>query len=292
MDASVLNIIAYDEQQYPHALEAQYPRILDKIVALWDKPSMGAYFASLQIDERGGRQGFPEAVRHDIDMIYQRYQKHAQVSDFNPWGHVSQALKKEIRRNRVSYAPKGFFKACTQGMERVVALFLNIGWPTELRDSRGWTPIMFAALNGHVDVVNMLLKSGADVAARNQNGCTALHWAAFSGRSKVAHILISNGADVNARSDYGWTPLLQAAAKGYLLTSSMLLENGADLRLASRTGMTPLHKAAVSGNVAELVLLLSKGADPHVLDNEGLTALDYARAGGFELAVGRLQQFG
>ncbi len=46
--------------KYPHALEAKYPRILERVAEAWDSPDKtAAYFTELLIDKRGGRQGFP-----------------------------------------------------------------------------------------------------------------------------------------------------------------------------------------------------------------------------------------
>src|SRR5215831_3607970 len=56
-------------EQYPHALEDRFDRILSKIDELWDRPEIHEYFSDLIIDKRGGRQGFPEEVLADILML-------------------------------------------------------------------------------------------------------------------------------------------------------------------------------------------------------------------------------
>src|SRR6187200_1429575 len=55
--------------QYPHALENRFDRILTKIDELWDRPEIENYFNDLIIDKRGGRQGFPKEVLADIFML-------------------------------------------------------------------------------------------------------------------------------------------------------------------------------------------------------------------------------
>lgn len=57
------------------------------------------------------------------------------------------------------------------------------------KDSNGWTPLHFAAFNGHKDVVELLLASRADVNAKDNEGYTPLHWAAERGREDVVEFL-------------------------------------------------------------------------------------------------------
>jgi len=48
------------------ALEADYPRIIDKLQTLWPGEACARYLDSLIIDDRGGRQGFSPAVMSEI----------------------------------------------------------------------------------------------------------------------------------------------------------------------------------------------------------------------------------
>lgn len=52
----------------------------------------------------------------------------------------------------------------------------------------GWTPLMVACANGHLDVVSLLLSSGADPKLRDARGWTAQEHAAFRGHLTVAEI--------------------------------------------------------------------------------------------------------
>ena len=67
-----------------------------------------------------------------------------------------------------------------------------------------WTPMTFAANNGHFDIVKMLIDAGADVNARDTDEWTPLHFAARYASSDVVKMLIEAGADVNARTTDGW----------------------------------------------------------------------------------------
>ncbi len=58
----------------PFALLEKYPRIANQIAASWHDPvALSAYFENLLIDRRGGRQGFPPDVQHDLLALNEHY---------------------------------------------------------------------------------------------------------------------------------------------------------------------------------------------------------------------------
>ena len=276
MDAKLLLILNNREDKYPHALEQQYPRVLNKILALWDTPSIEAYFSDLLVDDRGNRAGFPKEVASDIFYLSTLLQEKTEHNPNNPWGHIPEAIEQEIKRNNIQFSPQGFLKACEEGRSEIVALFLNAGMGVDTCDERQWTPLMYAAFNGNEEIVTMLLKKKADINHRDNAGYAPLHWAAFNGHAKVVELLVSNRADVNARSNHGWTALLQAATRGHLSVSYILINKGADVNAASNDGWTSLHKAAANGHLPIVMLLLSKGANAKVKYSDGMTPLDLA----------------
>jgi len=55
---------------------------------------------------------------------------------------------------------------------------LNYGADINIQDKEdGWTPLMVAAYNGHVDLVRFLLKNGANPRLRSLEDKTAYDWA-------------------------------------------------------------------------------------------------------------------
>ena len=72
------------------------------------------------------------------------------------------------------------------------------------------TPIMRAALKGHLDVVNLLLERGADVSVEDHHKDTALTIAIAKRHVDVGVSLISAGADKDHKNKFGWTPLMLA----------------------------------------------------------------------------------
>ena len=53
--------------------------------------------------------------------------------------------------------------ACSQGRFNLVAALIENGHDIDQRDSRNFTPMMYAASNGHLNVVTLLLTYGAKI---------------------------------------------------------------------------------------------------------------------------------
>ena len=79
------------------------------------------------------------------------------------------------------------------------------------KDSRGATPLMYAAAFGNAAQMKVLIESGADVNAQNTFQATALIWA--GGDAVKSQLLIEHGADVNVRTQQGRTALMAAAKR-------------------------------------------------------------------------------
>lgn len=276
MDARLLQILDHREQNYPHTLEQQYPRVFSKIMELWDSTDIDAYFIDLMVSDRPDRQGFPPEVASDIVYLSMVHARQRDRDEVDPWGHVSEKIKNGIELQDLPFSPEGFLKAAESGKREAVALFLSAGVDVDTCDERQWTPLMISAFNGNEEMAALLIKSGADIHHKDVAGYTPLHWAAFNGFTQVVQLLLSKHADVNARSVHGWTALLQAATRGHLSVSFILIEHCADVNAASNDGWTPLHKAAANGHFPEVMLLLRKGADARARYANGVTPLDLA----------------
>lgn len=59
-------LLGNEARYYPSRLEASFPRILGKIVSLWGKPELDAYFNELMLTDRFDRQGFPDSVAMEL----------------------------------------------------------------------------------------------------------------------------------------------------------------------------------------------------------------------------------
>lgn len=181
----------------------------------------------------------------------------------------------------------------------------------EVRDQRGFTPLMFAVLlYDEPDLVDALIEAGADLDAENQEGMTALMWALYGEtpvetngdasfiekeqkRMAVVRKLIEAGADVNvtcySKRRMKWTPLLFATLEPDRNTEaiSALIRAGAGVNATSESGISPLFHAAARGRFAEVPrMLIEAGAAIEVqgreTGREGWTPLLYALAGSYK----------
>ncbi len=68
------------------------------------------------------------------------------------------------------------------------------GASIDLADYRGWTPIFWAAFNGHADIVSFLIGRGANPDSRTVEGEWPLFWAVYKGHTSVVRYLLIGGA--------------------------------------------------------------------------------------------------
>jgi len=284
-------------QHYPYALENKFPRILDTIMSLWDSDEIDHFFMDLMVSNRGGRVGFPPDVAAEImhlSLVHAAQEPadknkdlwdvsansfanftHTPVAE-NGWREPSTYAKNELDKLNIPCSTEGFFDAIEEGQRLAVVLFLETPVSTEIRNSRGWTPLMMAAFRGRDDIAALLIKHKADVNALDLGGNSALHWAAFGGHITCVKQLIQHQAQTDTRNNFGWTPLMQAAARDHLEVVALLIASGVNLNTAANDGYTPLHKAAASGYLNIVKLLLEQGADRTLLTLEGQTPLQLA----------------
>ncbi|CAH2790751.1 MAG: FOG: Ankyrin repeat [uncultured Caballeronia sp.] len=110
----------------------------------------------------------------------------------------------------------------------------------EKLDSAGENAMMLAALNDDLNFVNMLIAKDAEV---NKKGWTPLHYAATNGHDDVVRALLDHSAYIDAGSPNGTTPLMMAARGGHLSTVKLLLDEGADLQVKNQIGLTAVDFA-------------------------------------------------
>jgi ankyrin repeat protein len=148
--------------------------------------------------------------------------------------------------------------AATLGLKNMAELLIAKGADVNAKTDPGaWTPLHWAAGNGHVDVVKVMLAGKAKVDAKNSFGSTPLHRAVGANHEEVVKILLAGKADVNARdASDGWTPLHHAVVNGRKDLAEFLLANQADVNVEANDGWTPLRWAEEKGHkdVAELLL--------------------------------------
>jgi ankyrin repeat protein len=139
-------------------------------------------------------------------------------------------------------------------------------------DSRGTTPLHYAAVLGSVEAMKLLLDAGADVNARNASDATPLILAAPSA-AKVT-LLLAKGADTKAQTKAGRTALIVAAGcRNCLESVRLLVDAGSELEHQEERGATALAVSTDSADTIIARFLVSRGAKPVVADKARFTPL-------------------
>jgi len=171
-----------------------------------------------------------------------------------------------------------FYDAIRRGDSEVVRQLLRSGAAANAKDTRGATPLHYAAACGTPDIMRILIDAGADTNARTDFGATPLLWSTAS-LAKIK-LLVEKGADVNARSKFGNTALVTAAGQaGNVEAVRYLLGHGASLK-PNELGQTPVSRGARADDLAIVKLLIEKGDESNARDRSGFTPLMFAAANG------------
>ncbi len=139
-----------------------------------------------------------------------------------------------------------------------------VHWPqtkSEVRNTADESPLMLAALAGDVKMCRMLIEKDADV---NKSGWTPLHYAATNGHLDVMRLLLDENAYIDAASPNGTTPLMMAARYGTPEAVKLLLEAGADATLRNVQGLSALDFANRANRVdsAQIISAFVRGSQP------------------------------
>jgi len=146
-------------------------------------------------------------------------------------------------------------------------------------------PIHDAVMNGNIDEVQWQLDAGVDPNLKNSKGATPLHYAASEGHNDIVELLIERGANVNATdSGKGGTPLDYAHWGDQEEVIETLNAHNAQReheKGGKGIGQSSLiHDAALDGDIDEVQRQLDAGVDPNLKSSKGATPLFYAVYGG------------
>lgn len=143
------------------------------------------------------------------------------------------------------------FEAARLGRTDLIDALVKTGADVNARDARGFTPLILAAYNDHLDTVNALIDAKADPCLPDRDqGNTAQMGVAFKGNDPIAARLLKAGCDVNARNKAGQTALMMAALFGRTQQIDMLKAAGADVKAIDQAGNSAASVAAGQGNGA------------------------------------------
>lgn len=125
---------------------------------------------------------------------------------------------------------------------------LDSGMDPNTQDSRGWSPLMWAAAKKNLDVVKLLLEHGADPNLVNYLGQVAIMYASRYGSYEIAKALVENGAIVNPTIKLiNRPPLSEAASQGHLEIAILLVEHGANVMYKDGNNKSALDLAMDAG---------------------------------------------
>ena len=72
-------------------------------------------------------------------------------------------------------------------------------YPCNLEDKTGWTPLHWAAKNGHFEVCKLISGNVADKNPRDFKNRTPIYWASKNGYSSIVQLLSGNRKIINGR---------------------------------------------------------------------------------------------
>ena len=151
--------------------------------------------------------------------------------------------------------------AITRGNQEIVNVLLAAGANPELKNARGYTSLVWAAMMKEWDIVDRLLQAGVNPASATNRNYTALHFALRSKQSELAARLIRLGAPVNVISADHQSPLYEAVRTHDANMVKLLLSHGS--LLSSGSGVSGYLAMAVIEEDIEIVCQLIKaGIDP------------------------------
>ena len=198
-----------------------------------------------------------------------------------------QALK-ELTQFGIEASGRSLVQALLDQDTKRAALLLEAGTHTELRDSRGRTPLGIAVENRDLSAVCMLLNARANVNATLDKHSSILGIAAESGDDVMIDILLVSGAQPDGLMPDGEKILPWAIRHGRLHLVQTMMKSGADPHLKDRHGNPLLHVAMKAGRRDLMDSLLKLGADPGATNTAGETTIHLALQQGWIDVISKL----
>ena len=155
-------------------------------------------------------------------------------------------------------------------------------------DLRGFTGLHCIAYMGVAEIAGAMVDMKIwDLNGRDSKGATPLMWAAKYGNLKFAKLLLEQEADPTLADMQGRTSLTHAAQAGFQDLVKLLLEaEGVCADFPDERGRTSFSLAAERGHVGVVKILLERSnVNPDSSDEGGRTPLSYAAEDGHENMV-------
>jgi CDK inhibitor PHO81 len=190
----------------------------------------------------------------------------------------------ELLEKPDAYDRRPLHYASLHGHSSIVSFLLDHSADATVTDMDGYTPLMHAITQGHVEVVQLFVESKINLEPTAvSNDLIPLSLACQSGHFSVAKLLLECGAKIIPNSE-GLYPQHFAAKAGHEAICQLLVEAGGPTgggkdQPDKYNLWTPLHHAAVGGNAHHLAcmkVLVAAGCDVNASDEYGKSPGWYA----------------
>lgn len=165
---------------------------------------------------------------------------HARMNDTNA---IIKALNAGHDPNSIdSKGHLAIVAAMTEGSWDVATILINYS-KTQInkKNAFGESALMMAAFMGRIDVVKTLINDKK--AEFSHPGWTPLHYAATNGHLEILRFLLDKGAYVDPESPNQTTALMMAVRGGHIHVVKELLDRGANLSQMNQLQMTAIDFA-------------------------------------------------
>ena len=167
------------------------------------------------------------------------------------------ALKKQNINAKDKMGNTPLITAAFESSNQCFFELIKRGADVHVKNRAGDTAVMIAALKGNFPMVKALIQAGADI---NPRGWSPLIYAAANGHTEIVEFLIKQGVNIDMTSPNGTTALMMAAKGGHYNTVKVLVWNIAELDKRNDSGMTARKYALQTGNTDIADLLKRAGA--------------------------------
>jgi hypothetical protein len=133
------------------------------------------------------------------------------------WGFKTAMVDRDVNA-RAGFGYTLLHIASQEGNATVAAALIRMGADINAKSESGWTPLMWAAFNGHTETATALLAAhGIRANEKDKWGATALMWAAREGRFDIVNALLAilSIEDVNAKTKMGESALWWAQQRNH-----------------------------------------------------------------------------
>lgn len=170
----------------------------------------------------------------DLDDLNKQAQTALSIAVIHGFFEIAKELiEHKAPVNNLSFEYSPLMYAAEYGHLDLANLLIDHGANVDEYIDSETTALTFAIDNNHLDMVELLIRRGAkiDIIQGEGEDKIELHhlcYAVNSGKPEIASFLIRNGADVNAEDPgSNKTPLIEACIKGYIEIVKQLLAKGA-----------------------------------------------------------------